>query len=324
MLEVSDLSVEYASGAYVVRPLHELSLRAEDGEFAVVVGPSGCGKTTLLSCLAGLLSPAAGRIQVGDTVVTDLAGSALAQYRQQGVGVVFQAFNLIQSLSARENVMLPLRLAGIGRRAARARAEKLLDEVGLQERARHRPREMSGGQQQRLAIARALVHDPPVVLADEPTAHLDYVQVESVLRLLRGLARPGRLIVVVTHDDRIANIADRVIELSAGTARWAEEVVELTFEPGETIFRQGDRGPLIYFLEQGKVEVYLERADEGEDVLSVVGAGQYFGELSPMLGIPRSASARALSACTVSGYSVRAFRRKFPGWKPGAEEQTIP
>ena len=324
MLEVTDLSVEYTSGAYVVRPLQDLSLVAEDGEFVVVVGPSGCGKTTLLSCLAGLLTPAAGRIKVGGTEVTALAGAALAQYRQQGVGVVFQAFNLIPSLSARENVMLPLRLAGVGRRAARARAERLLDEVGLQDRIRHRPREMSGGQQQRLAIARALVHDPPVVLADEPTAHLDYVQVEGVLRLLRGLACPGRLIVVVTHDDRIANIADRVIELSAGSARWSEEIVELTFQPDETIFQQGDRGPLIYFLDEGKVEIYLERADEGEDVLSVVAAGQYFGELSPMLGIPRSASARALTTCTVSGYSVRAFRKKFPAWKPEAADQTIP
>ena len=212
-LVVDGLTVAFDSGGYVVKPLDGLSFTAEDGELVVLLGPSGCGKTTLLSCLAGLLSPTEGHIAFGDTEVTDLRGPALSAYRRHTVGVVFQAFNLIASLTARGNVVVPMRLAGVPRGQARARAVELLDTVGLSERAHHRPAQLSGGQQQRVAIARALVHDPPLILADEPTAHLDHIQVEGILRLLRDLASPGRIIVVSTHDDRVSLLADRVVEL---------------------------------------------------------------------------------------------------------------
>ena len=182
-LEVRDLTVEFASGGYLVRPLDGLSFEAEDGELVVVLGPSGCGKTTLLSCLAGLLTPTSGSIAFRGTDVAGLTGAALGEYRRSTVGVVFQAFNLIPSLSARGNVMAPLRLARVPRRDAGVRADELLDRVGLADRAGHRPGQMSGGQQQRVAIARALAHEPPLVVADEPTAHLDHIQVEGVLTL---------------------------------------------------------------------------------------------------------------------------------------------
>src|SRR5271165_7612485 len=165
--------MEFSSGGYVVRPLNEFSFTADDGQLAVLLGPSGCGKTTLLSCLAGLLTPTSGSITLDGEEVTGLGGAALSQYRRHTVGVVFQAFNLIPSLSARSNVMVPLRLAGVARKEARERSDVLLERVGLDERGHHRPDQMSGGQQQRVAIARALVQDPPLVLADEPTAHLD-------------------------------------------------------------------------------------------------------------------------------------------------------
>jgi putative ABC transport system ATP-binding protein len=180
----------------------------------VLLGPSGCGKTTLLSCLAGLLTPTGGRIEFGSIVVDELRGPALSEYRRRTVGVVFQAFNLIASLTARGNIVVPMRLAGTPRAAAKARADELVSRVGLDERAHHRPAQLSGGQQQRAAIARALVHDPPLLLADEPTAHLDHIQVESILRLMRDLASPGRIVVVSTHDDRVSQLADRVIELA--------------------------------------------------------------------------------------------------------------
>ena len=202
-LRIENLTIEYAQGGYAVRPIERFGLVADDGDLVLLLGPSGSGKTTLLSCLAGLLTPAAGNVHVGDTEVTALSGAALAQYRRHGVGIVFQAFNLIPSLNARENVAAPLRLAGVRRREARMRADALLDRVGLGDRAHHRPAELSGGQQQRVAIARALVHDPPLIVADEPTAHLDYVQVEGVLALIRELAAPGRLVVVSTHDARL-------------------------------------------------------------------------------------------------------------------------
>ncbi|HVM63393.1 MAG TPA: ABC transporter ATP-binding protein, partial [Acidimicrobiales bacterium] len=200
-LSVSKLTVEYGSGGYTVRPLDNLSFDVGDGELVVLLGPSGCGKTTLLSCLAGLLTPTSGSILLDGTEVTGLVGRDLAAYRRDQVGVVFQAFNLLPSLTARGNVVAPLRLAGVPRRTANARAVELLTQVGLAERLDHRPRALSGGQQQRVAIARALVHDPTMVLADEPTAHLDHVQVEGVLQLVRQLARPGRLVIVATHDD---------------------------------------------------------------------------------------------------------------------------
>src|SRR5215469_1851749 len=182
-LEVTDLTVEFDSVGYIVRPLENFSFHAEDGEFVAVVGPSGCGKTTMLSCLAGLLTPTSGSIRFRDIEVTTLTGRALGDYRRSTVGVVFQAFNLIPSLSAKGNVMAPLRLAKVPRQRAAARADELLMTVGLSDRAGNRPGKMSGGQQQRVAIARALVHEPPLVLADEPPAHLDHIEVEGVLRL---------------------------------------------------------------------------------------------------------------------------------------------
>ena len=311
-LAVTDLTVEFDSGGYVTRPLDHFGFEADDGEFVAVVGPSGCGKTTMLSCLAGLLTPTSGSIRFRDTEVTTLAGEALGAYRRATVGVVFQAFNLISSLSARGNVTAPLRLAGVPRRRAVARAEELLTLVGLEERMGHLPGRMSGGQQQRVAIARALVHEPPLVLADEPTAHLDHIQVEGILRLLRELAAPGRLVIVVTHDDRITHIADRVVELVARFAPSDREPEQLVLDTGQLVFRQGDRGDLVYVVEEGEVEIYLERSDGGTERLTVIGPGGYFGELGPTLNLPRSASARACAPARLTGYPVRAFRRRFP------------
>ncbi|HLY33431.1 MAG TPA: ATP-binding cassette domain-containing protein [Jatrophihabitantaceae bacterium] len=307
-LEVSDLTVEYVSGGYNVRPFQNLSFTAEDGHLVVLLGPSGCGKTTLLSCLAGLLTPTSGSIDVDGVEVTSLRGARLAQYRRETVGVVFQAFNLIPSLSALHNVMVPLRLSGVGRAEARERAGKLLADVGLEDRSQHRPEHLSGGQQQRVAIARALAQNPPMVIADEPTAHLDYIQVEGVLRLVRDIATTGRLVVVATHDERITQLADHVVEL-AQHARPAPRVpVPVHLEPGEVLFRQGDPSDLVYTVDAGSIEIYRELADGSVEVLMDVGAGGYFGELGPMLTMPRSASARATEPCELTGYEVKLFR----------------
>jgi putative ABC transport system ATP-binding protein len=311
-LEVRDLTVEFDSGGYKVRPLDDLSFDAEDGELVVFLGPSGCGKTTLLSCLAGLLTPTSGSVRFRDTEVTALSGPALGEYRRSTVGVVFQAFNLIASLTAKDNVMAPLRLAKVPRQRAAARADELLAEVGLTERAGHRPAKMSGGQQQRVAIARALVHDPPLVVADEPTAHLDHLQVEGVLVLIRKLATAGRLVVVSTHDDRITQIADRVIELVPHFSGADRDPEEVKLDPGQVLFEMGDRGDLVYVVEEGEIEIYRTRADGTEEFVATIGAGNYFGELGPMFNLPRSASARARTGCRLTAYPLRAFRRAFP------------
>jgi putative ABC transport system ATP-binding protein len=309
---VDRLTMEFTSGGYKVRPLNELCFEVDDGELVVLLGPSGCGKTTLLSCLAGLLTPTSGSIKVGRTDVTSLHGAELGSYRRDHVGVIFQAFNLIPSLSARANVMLPLRFAGMKTREARSKAELLLERVGLADRTHHRPEQLSGGQQQRVAIARALVHDPPLVLADEPTAHLDYIQVEGVLRLIRELAGPGRVVIVATHDDRITQIADRVVELVPIRKDEERAPVPVTLTAGEVLFHQGDPSDLVYVVDGGEVELYRELDDGSEESLAFVTAGGYFGELGPMLNLPRSASARAVAGASLTGYSVQLFRSMAP------------
>jgi putative ABC transport system ATP-binding protein len=215
IVECRDLAVEYACGAQGVRPIDGLDLELSSGELVLLMGPSGCGKTSLLSMLAGILRPLRGSISVDGLDVTRLAGSRLTNYRRRRVGVVFQAFNLIPSLTAAENVQVPLRAEGFGRRPSRRRAGELLDRMGLAERSSHRPGALSGGQQQRVAIARALALDPPLLLADEPTAHLDRGQVGKVAQMLREIADDGRVVVVATHDDRILPLADRSIMLDA-------------------------------------------------------------------------------------------------------------
>lgn len=307
-LEIRDLTVEYGGGGYVVRALDKLSLEASSGELVLLLGPSGCGKTTLLSVLAGILTPTSGEISVLDTRVDLLKGDALSSYRRSRVGIVFQAFNLIPSLTAAENVAAPLLIAGSRPRDAHRRAAELLERVDLADRVSHRPGDLSGGQQQRVAIARALAHDPPLLLADEPTAHLDYIQVEKVLEILRELAGPGRLVVVSTHDPRIIPIADRVVELAPSLATATRPPDRVLLAAGEVLFEQGSRGELIYVVEMGEIEIARILEDGREEILAVVGQGKHFGELGPLLGIPRTAQARARGPAAVTGYTVRDFR----------------
>jgi putative ABC transport system ATP-binding protein len=307
-LTVTDLVVEYESGGLLVRPIDELSLRGAGGELVVLLGPSGCGKTTLLSCLGGILTPAEGSIRLDDTEIVGLKGAAMTRYRQQQVGIVFQAFNLIPSLTARENVAMPLLAAGVRRRKAMVRADALLEEVGLTDRAHHRPGQLSGGQQQRVAIARALAHDPPLVLADEPTANLDFIQAESVIRLLRDLRSSGRLIVVSTHDQRLVPIADQVVAMVTEHRDDTRPPQRVEYAPGESIFEQGTHGQLVYTIEEGEVDIVQVFADGHEERLTTLAAGRYFGELGPMLGFPRSASARARTDVVLTAWSARDFR----------------
>jgi putative ABC transport system ATP-binding protein len=308
-LDVRDLTIEYESGGYVVRPISHLDLHVDDGELVLLLGASGCGKTTLLSAMASILSPASGTIHLGDLEVTSLRGAALTAYRRSDVGIVFQAFNLVPSLTALENVALPMWAAGRPAREARERATVLLERVGLADRLRHRPADLSGGQAQRVAIARALACEPSLVLADEPTAHLDYIQVEGVLQLLRELASPGRVVIVATHDERLLPLADGVVELTpraAGTGGPPERV-ELT--DGEQLFRQGDAGERVFTIEEGQIELTRELAGGGSEVIDVLGPGAYFGELSPLFGLPRSATATAVGRTVLTSLAVADFRR---------------
>ena len=309
-VSVQELTMEYSSGGYAVRPLDGVSLEAEAGELVLLLGASGCGKTTLLSVLAGILTPTAGWVSVAGIDLMDLDRKAMANYRRSTVGIVFQAFNLVPSLTASENVQVPLRLAGVRRADARRRAEELLAQVGLSDRMHHRPASLSGGQQQRVAIARSLAHDPPVLLADEPTAHLDYVQVEGVVRLLRELANAGRTVVVATHDDRLLPLADRVVELTPRFEVGKVERRHLRLSKGGVLFRQGEPSDLVYQVDEGELEVLMELADHSEEVVATLGAGRYVGELGPLLGLQRSATVRATKPTKLSAFTASEFRAK--------------
>ena len=309
-LNIADLTIEYTSGGYVVRPIDGLDLRSPAGSLTLLLGPSGSGKTSVLSCIGGILTPKSGRIRFGDVEVTSLRGRAATDYRRRSVGIVFQAFNLVPSLTAMENVSVPLWAAGVGQRRARARAGALLEQVGLSDRAGHRPGALSGGQRQRVAVARALALDPPLVLADEPTAYLDYVQVEGILRLLRDLAGGDRMVLVATHDQRLLPLADRAIELVPHVAVSRRPPERVALRPGEVLFRQGTWGDLIYVVEDGVMELVAERADGAEELRSAVTPGRYFGEIGPLFAMPRSATARARTATVVVGYTAHDFRER--------------
>jgi len=310
-LKVRDLVIEYSSGGYPVRPIDGLSLDATGGHLVLLLGASGSGKTTLLSVLAAILTPTSGKAEVAGIEVTTLSGKRLTQYRRETVGIVFQAFNLIPSLNAIENVSVPLRAAGMRGRAAKQRAVELLERVDLGHRMQHRPGDMSGGQQQRVAIARALAHNPPVILADEPTAHLDYIQVDGILKLVRELADDGRLVVVATHDERMIPLADAVVNLTPRPDTTPREPEVLELAAGELVFEQGSRGDLVYVVEDGEVEIFRQRDDGTEESIAMVDPGAYFGELAPMFGLRRSASARAAVATKLTAYGLLDFREKF-------------
>ena len=309
-LSIQNLVVEYSSGGYAVRPIDGLDLDVAAGSLVILLGPSGCGKTTLLSCLGGILRPQGGAIKFGDVDVTSLDARGLSAYRRETVGIVFQAFNLVPSLSALENVMVPMHAAGIPRKEARKRAEELLSRVGLQDRMTHHPRDLSGGQQQRVAVARAIALDPPLVLADEPTAHLDFIQVEEVLRIIRELASGDRMVVVATHDSRILPLADRIVELVPEFASTDRPPETVSVEAGELLFEQGTMGDLIYVVSDGELEIVRELAGGGEELLKVATPGDYFGEIGPLFHLPRSATVRARSDATVVGYTVKTFRER--------------
>ncbi len=215
MIQVRDVTVRLASGGRPVTILHRVSLDVAAGEVVAITGPSGSGKSTLLGLLAGLDAPTTGSITVAGTEITALGEAALARFRRDTIGYVFQSFHLIPTLTAAENVAVPLELAGAV--APLARAAALLAAVGLDERGHHYPAQLSGGEQQRVAIARAIALRPPLILADEPTGNLDSATGSAIIDLLLALQREhAATLVLVTHDPALADRADRVIGLRDG------------------------------------------------------------------------------------------------------------
>jgi putative ABC transport system ATP-binding protein len=231
VIRATGLGKIYSEGATELRALQEVDLEVRAGELTLLMGPSGSGKTTLLSILGCILRASEGKLEVLGKDVSSLPESELPRIRREGIGFVFQGFNLFPALTAAENVALALDVRGVRAAEAKTRGEELLAEVGLAQKARSFPADLSGGQKQRVAIARALAGDPPILLADEPTAALDWTSGRAVIELLQRLARVhGRAVVMVTHDPRVLSFGDRIVHLEDGRIVREEKSVTSALE----------------------------------------------------------------------------------------------
>lgn len=233
ILTANNLSKTFGSGKNAVHAVRDISLEVRSGELTLIQGPSGSGKTTLLSILGGLMRPDNGQISLAGQEITTLNEAGLAKMRAQKIGFVFQAYNLLSALNVRENVLFPARLVSGGLQKARQKSSALIEQLGLKHRNKARPNQLSGGEKQRVAMARALINDPPLILADEPTGNLDSKSGAEVAMLLHDIAREdGRSVVIVTHDPRLEDIADKILWLEDGKIRdRKQEVHNWTRDP---------------------------------------------------------------------------------------------
>ena len=254
---VKDLIKVYHIGKIEVQALRGLSMSVKEGEVISIIGPSGSGKTTLLNVIGGLDMATAGSVIVGNTQVTTLSLSQLVDYRRKTVGHIFQTLNLIPTLTAAENVELPMIATGVGRSQRKERVKELLETVGLTQRADHKPDELSGGEQQRITIAASLANDAPVILADEPTGELDTTNVKIVVDYLVKISRElGKTIVMVTHDPNVARQGDRILRIEDGT-------IKAALTPAQTL----EPTAAISYVDQLKsrlidIETQLEKLDQ--------------------------------------------------------------
>lgn len=228
MFRLENVAKTYRQGENTITALQSSSLEIEDGEYIALVGPSGSGKSTLLTLLGGMLAPTTGKVWFDGQSLYDLKVAQRAELRRANMGFVFQSFNLVPYLSALENVAVPLMLLGERRSVQRQRAQELLDRMGLADRARHKPRELSAGQQQRVALARTLANNPRVILGDEPTGNLDPDTRDMVLSFFDEFHRAGKTIVMVTHDPQAAQKATRTLTLTEGYAAGAVQIERLS------------------------------------------------------------------------------------------------
>jgi putative ABC transport system ATP-binding protein len=232
LIEARGITKDFASGETTQRVLHGVDLDVRAGEMLLLIGPSGSGKTTMLSIMAGILSATGGEVRVNGRPLAGRSSSALAKFRRETVGFIFQQYNLLPSLTAAENAAIPLVARGVPHRRAEARATSVLDSLGMAAHAGKFPRQLSGGQMQRVAIARALVHEPALIVCDEPTAALDAASGRAAMQQLRGASLAAdRAVIVVTHDPRIHEFADRVVRMEDGriTGSWTgrEEIAAM-------------------------------------------------------------------------------------------------
>jgi len=312
LIECRNLVKTYHSTAGDFPALKAIDLQIGPGEFVAVIGKSGSGKSTLVNMITGIDRPTSGEVRVGDASVGSLSESKLAQWRGRTIGVIFQFFQLLPTLTVIENVMLPMDFCHMySMRERRERAMDLLEQVGVAEHAHKLPSAVSGGQQQRVAIARALANDPPILAADEPTGNLDSKTAESIFRLFERQVQEGKTILMVTHDRDLAKRASRTVMLSDGEiveeylvqtfpALTERELIRVTrhlerevYPPGAVILSEGASPDKFYIVTRGQIEVLVETLDGERLVVARMERGQYFGEIELLQGGANLATVRA-------------------------------
>ncbi len=312
LIDLRDVVKIYQTEAGGFPALKGINLKIGEGEFVSVIGKSGSGKTTLINMLTGIDEPTSGEIHVAGVPIHTLSESEIARWRGVNMGVVFQFFQLLPTLTVLENVMLPMDFCNMYTRSERrSRAMHLLELVGIGEHAHKLPSKLSGGQQQRAAIARALANNPPIIATDEPTGNLDSRTAEAIFGLFEGLVQQGTTILMVTHDDDLAQRATRTVIIADGEivneyvakampTLTHEQMISVsrqleprTYAPGEPIIYQGEEADKFYIIASGEVHVYLTQPSGHEVFVDLLGPGQYFGEMALCRGGRRTAMVRA-------------------------------
>lgn len=312
LIELRQVRKVFRTAAGEFTALKDVDLQIGPGEFVAVIGKSGSGKSTLINMITGIDRPTKGEVYVDSTPVHELSQDKLAAWRGRRVGVIFQFFQLLPTLTVLENLMLPMDFCNTyPHRERKARAMRLLERVELIEQANKLPAELSGGQQQRVAIARALSNDPPILVADEPTGNLDSKTADSVFRMFESLVDQGKTILMVTHDRDLAERATRTVIISDGeiieeylakafpglSEKQLVEAMHLLdrhiFRPGATVIREGAPPEAFYIITEGEVEVHLRAANGEEFIVARMGRGQYVGEIELLRGGDCIATVRA-------------------------------
>src|SRR5512134_2108564 len=312
IIDLRDVHKYYKTAIGDFHALNSIDLQINAGEFVGVIGKSGSGKSTLLNMITSIDGPTSGEVYVNGTAVHELNENRMARWRGKNLGIVFQFFQLLPTISVVENIMLPMDFCRTyPMREREKRALELLEMVELAEHAYKLPTAISGGQQQRVAIARALANDPPIVIADEPTGNLDSKSADSVFELFRNLVAQGKTIIVVTHDSGLAKRTDRAALIldgeivneyvSKAMPTLTQEQVwqathsakRLTFEPGAMILTEGTNADCFYIVAKGTVEVVLPRENQSDVIALQLGSGKYFGEIEFFHEKKHAASIRA-------------------------------
>jgi ABC-type lipoprotein export system ATPase subunit len=324
MIDLRAVNKYYRSAAGDYHALKDIDLSIGAGEFVSIIGKSGSGKSTLLNMIAGIDRPTTGEVRVNGTAVHEMNENQMAIWRGTSLGIIFQFFQLLPALNLLQNVILPMELAGkYSPRERRQRAEHLLDLVGLSEHQHKLPSMISGGQQQRAAIARALANDPPILIADEPTGNLDSKTAETVFALFNDLVAQGKTVIIVTHDSSLAKRAHRTALIADGeivNEYVAKALPTLTsaqlltathkfnareYEAGAMILTEGKDNDRFYIVSKGVVEVVLPRPNQSDVVILQLGPGKYFGEIAFFHQSKANASIRASESGPVEVLAIR-------------------